>query len=170
MRSTYRSLSVALCAVILAIIVGHTASAHVLKVDGTIGAILHINPDDSPVSGSPTSYSILFKDTTNKLDLENCGCHVEITQNNTIVSMSTLHIVDSSDATGAYTFPSPGVYSLILIGSPNKESAFQSFKLTYLLRVLPPSGSGSTQPFPLSLGIGLGLMIMLLLIGSYKIL
>jgi len=156
-HSTYRSLSVALCAVILAIIVGHTASAHVLKVDGTIGAILHINPDDSPVSGSPTSYSILFKDTTNKLDLENCGCHVEITQNNTIVSMSTLHIVDSSDATGVYTFPSP-------------ESAFQSFKLTYLLRVLPPSGSGSTQPFPLSLGIGLGLMIMLLLIGSYKIL
>jgi hypothetical protein len=169
MRSKYRSISVALCAVILAISVGHSASAHVLKVDGTIGAILHINPDDSPVSGSLTSYSVSFKDTQSKLNLTDCGCHAEVIQNGTTLSISTLRVVDAFDATGVYTFPSPGVYDLLLIGSPNKGSDFQSFKLTYLIRVLPPSGSGSTQPFPLTLGIGLGLMIVLLLIASYKV-
>ncbi|MEJ0073385.1 MAG: hypothetical protein WDN27_04895 [Candidatus Saccharibacteria bacterium] len=45
------------------------ASAHVLKIDGSIGGVLHINPDDNPTTGNPTDYILSFDDDSGKFNL-----------------------------------------------------------------------------------------------------
>lgn len=47
------------------------ASAHVLKTDGSIGAVVHIDPDDDPIIGKSANFFLEFKDTKNKFQLAN---------------------------------------------------------------------------------------------------
>jgi hypothetical protein len=159
----------AVCAVLISASITHIASAHVLKTDGDIGAIMHIDPDDNPVSGTPTTYNLAFKDTQGRFNLGDCGCTVSVVQNSIKLAQSPLDAVDSLDSSNIYTFPNPGVYTLVVSGAPKSTNSFQPFTLNYLIRVLSPSGSGSVQPFPITLWIGFGLLITLLIIASYRI-
>lgn len=146
------------------------ASAHVLKSDGTIGAIFHIEPDDSATSGDATTYSLDFKDTENKLDLVYCDCKMSIEQNDSVIDSSTLSVQGSLHSVNTYTFKSPGVYTLRVTGTPKSGEQFNSFDITYLVRVHAPRADVESQPFPLILWVGLGLMVTLLIIGAFKLL
>lgn len=41
-----------------------TASAHVLQTDGSIGAVLHVDPDDNPIIGEKATFFFDLKDVT----------------------------------------------------------------------------------------------------------
>ena len=111
------------------------ASAHILKTDGQIGAILHVDPDDDPFIGQPASLYFELKDTSGQFSAANCTCQVDIaTDGKSLVKQpgtpSTTNGIGFS-----YTFPSAGVYTLTLTGQPVTPGAFQPFTLVYAQRV-----------------------------------
>src|SRR6185369_15266285 len=57
-----------------------TSQAHILKYDGDIGAVLHVDPDDDPIAGQPTNFFFEFRDKTNKFVSGDCNCTVTITE------------------------------------------------------------------------------------------
>jgi hypothetical protein len=146
-------------------VITRPVSAHVLKSDRDIGAILHIDPDDSPVSGRPTTYILYFSDVSNRFTLPKCTCTVSVKENGQTIASQSLARTSLLTSTNVFTFPKADVYTLAISGKAITLGSFQSFSLNYLVRV--ESGTITQQPFPRSLWIGLGLTIALLLLGAY---
>jgi len=123
-----------------------TASAHILKTDGTIGAILHIDPDDAPKPGSPATLYFSFKDTASKFQSAYCICAIEIDQNGQKVASQDLSFLEGTDnANVAFTFPKQAVYQVVVSGRPQPGISFQSFQLTYAVRVEGPGADVSAS-------------------------
>lgn len=105
-------------------------SAHELETDGQIGAVLHIDPADSPRAGQQANLFFDLKDKQGKFSLEQCDCKVVVQQNGEeLYSVSPTSV--SGVLTTAYTFPSKGVYQLQLQGKPLQKDSFAAFTLTY---------------------------------------
>jgi hypothetical protein len=96
-----------------------------LEKDSTIGAVIHIDPDDSPIVGQPATIYIDIKDTAGKLDLQKCTCQVSISKDN-----KELFIHDITP-TLMYAFPEKGNYELSISGTPKDNAAFTSFDIDY---------------------------------------
>ena len=114
--------------------------AHILKTDNTIGAVLHTDPDDDPIAGQLTNFYFEFKDKTNRLDLNKCDCKVEISNNsNEILYRDSLfaqtHNADLSNPSFSFVFPQKNVYHLLVSGTPKNNTSFDSFQLSYDIRV-----------------------------------
>jgi hypothetical protein len=158
----------AICsALLLTVVIVNPASAHVLKTDGTIGVVLHIQPDDNPTAGVVTTYQLAFDDTSGQFNLKNCDCGVSVQQNGATIDTGPLVVSSSLASTDTYTFKTPDVYTLVISGKPKSGNSFQPFSLSYLVRV-EVNGQMNAQPFPLTLGIGFGLMTVLLLLVAVK--
>ncbi len=116
------------------------ASAHVLKVDGSIGSTLHVDPADNPVVGSPATFYFEIKDKQNKFTSEGCSCSVTISTSQGEV-LHTEQLFTQSSAAGfsnpllQYVFEKGGVYTVTLTGMPKAPGAFQDFQLKYDVRV-----------------------------------
>jgi hypothetical protein len=149
--------------------VAPSANAHVLKSDGTIGAVLHIEPDDNPTSGRLTSYDLAFKDTTGRFKLPICACSVTILQNRQAIFSQNLALTGDLTSQDSFTFPEADVYTLEINGRPTKAGAFQPFSLNYLVRVTGGGVVRSNQPVPMLLRFGLSLTIALVLLGVYAV-
>lgn len=141
------------------------SSAHVLKIDGDIGAVLHINPDDNPTTGTPTDYVLSFVDSSKSFNLKECGCIVSIIKDDTVISATPLTITGGQVSDNRYTFATPGVYTMHIAGTPEQAGKFQPFTLDYEVRVT--NGSMNTQPIPPLLWAGMGMGIGLVLLAAY---
>lgn len=139
------------------------AYAHVLKTDGDIGVILHINPDDNPISKIPTQFILYFDDYTNRLNLKKCSCFIKISENNQIINTSKINVTNNLISVNTFTFPRPDVYYLTAYGSPTQHNLFQSFSVIYEVRV----GGINKQSFPILLGVGIGMLIAIILLAAY---
>lgn len=118
-------------------------SAHVLKTDGSIGAILHVDPNDAPTVGKQSSIYFDLKDKNNKFKLENCDCTASVSRNNTEL-FSHPH---SDDSPIPFIFPEKGVYTIAISGKPTSGDSFKPFSLEWDVRV---EGSETTLNFKLS--------------------
>lgn len=119
------------------------AQAHVLLTDGSIGAVLHIDPADDPIAGQPATFFYDFKDKEEKFDISRCECQVSITKDK--VNLITDFLIPTQ--TGGsfnYTFPEKGVYTVILTGKPLDGRAFQSFALADTIRIERVSKQSNT--------------------------
>jgi hypothetical protein len=120
-----------------------SASAHVLKTDGSIGAVLHIDPEDNPSVGEPASFFFEFKDRQGKFLLDKCDCTVAILRDGTTVFSTKL----GSSPIVSYTFPEQGEYVIEAAGMPRIEGDFQPFTLRYGLQVDKESvAAGAISP------------------------
>ena len=146
-------------------VVAQPVSAHELKSDRDIGAVLHITPDDNPVSGRSTTYKLYFTDVSNRFTLPKCNCSVSIQENGRDIATKQLTRTSLLASTNSFTFPKADVFNLIVSGKPSTPGTFQSFSLSYLVRV--ESGTISQQPFPKLLWVGLGLTVALIILGGY---
>jgi hypothetical protein len=142
------------------------ASAHVLKVDGNIGAVMHILPDDNPKSGVPTTYQLSFSDTADKFLLANCNCNAAIKESGKTVFSQPLTATDPLDSNNTLTFPNTDVYTLAITGTPKQPGDFQPFELDYLVRV--EAGATPNKKFPPSLAVGLAMLVALIFLGAYR--
>jgi hypothetical protein len=110
------------------------ASAHVLKVDGQIGALLHTDPDDAPLVGTPTAFYLQFKDSAAPLMLQDDYALDVTVSNSTGATAEILPVGWSYVGTGeldfSYTFPEKGSYTLNVLGVPKKQG-FSTFALHY---------------------------------------
>ena len=141
------------------------ASAHVLKIDGHISVLLHVNPDDDPVAGQQTTYFLYFHDDTGKFALSKCTCTVTVQSQGQTIASQSVDAIDASDTENSYTFPDPAVYTMRVDGKPKQADAFQPFNVLFTVRAT--GGPATAQPFPWLLGVGLAGLVCLLLLGAY---
>lgn len=130
---------------LLALNLVQPVSAHSLVTDGTIGAIIHVDPDDDPVIGQPAGLHFTFQDTAERFQLASCRCSAVVKRDGKELTSQLL--VQSADNSGGlqYTFPEKGVYSVQVLGVPKTPDAFQPFSLTYDIRV---EREGTSQRSP----------------------
>ena len=159
---------VALLAVVIVIRVPKV-SAHELRTDANIGAVLHIEPDDDPVVGTPQSFDLFFQDLTNRFTLPDCVCKIELFQNGQVAYSASPHITGRTTSMNPYTFTKAGIYSFIVTGTPKQPGNFQPFKLTYPIRT-ESTTSTTTQPLSTSLVAGLVLLQILIILALYNFL
>ena len=141
------------------------ADAHVLKVDGHMSVLLHVNPDDNPVAGQQTTYFLYFNDDTGTFAASKCICTVTIQSQNQTIAAQPVNAIDATDTENSFTFPEPAVYTMRVDGKPKQAGAFQSFGVSFTVRAT--GASATIQPFPWLLGVGLAGLVGLLLLGAY---
>lgn len=160
-----RTLGVSVATLLLTLGIPAVASAHVLKVDGDIGAVLHINPDDNPTTGSSTDYAMSFDDDTGKFSLPKCTCTVSIIENGKTIAVKPLTVSSSEVSENRYTFVKPDVYDMKFTGTSKTPGAFQPFTLNYEVRVT--DGKTKAQPIPVLLWVGMTMAIGLIMLAAY---
>jgi hypothetical protein len=111
--------------------VAHTTSAHVLKVDGTVGAVLHVDPNDSPVAGERASIYFDLKDSAGTFSIDQCDCKVTVSKAGEQIFEKKM----TSMAAVPYTFPDRALYIVSFVGAPKNEGTFAPFTLAYDIRV-----------------------------------
>lgn len=113
--------------------------AHTLESSGSIGAVLHVTPDDDPIAGEVSGFYFEFKDKNNKFQPENCVCTVSIKKGDDEIFSTDLFGANSdpslSNASFNFTFPEKNIYKIVINGEPKISGEFQSFQLSYDLRV-----------------------------------
>ncbi len=122
--------------------------AHLLKTDGSIGAVLHIDPDDDPVAGQQAGFFFEFKDKQNKFTPRNCDCTFSITEDGKEIFSQALFANNANpsldNASLFFTFPERNVYQVKVSGKPNSPNAFQAFTLVYDIRVAKGTNQSSS--------------------------
>lgn len=149
-------------ALLLCFGISSVAQAHVLKTDGDVGAVLHILPDDAPVTQTLTTYELSFRANGGGFSLKNCDCSTHFILNGKTVATHTLGSTNDYYADDMVTFDAAGVYTLRVTGTPRSSAAFAPFTLDYEVRV--GSGEAATQPFPPLLWVGIGMGVALILL------
>lgn len=116
-----------------------TVSAHVLKTDGSIGAVIHVSPDDDPVARTSTDFFFDIKDKSSKFSPDTCDCKAAIIQGGKEIYSAPLFQNSNGpsldSASFSFTFPEKDVYKVQISGKPTTPNAFQPFTLSWDLRV-----------------------------------
>lgn len=120
-------------------------AAHYLMTDGTMGVLIHLDPDDDPIAGESATFYLDFKDKSSQFLLEDCNCTVTITKGDTSVLQTTMEGQKGLSYLQKYTFPAKGVYQLQITGKPKKANTFKAFKVTYDIRVSRQSAALATE-------------------------
>ena len=124
---------------ILFIISSQQAQAHVLKSDGSVGAVIHVSPEDDPIAREPTDFFFEFKDKSGKFKPEDCDCNGIILQNGKQIYSAPLFQNSTNpsleNASFSFTFPEKDVYKVQASGKPTTPGAFEPFTLTWDIRV-----------------------------------
>lgn len=122
--------------------------AHVLKTSGSVGAVVHVSPEDDPIAGEPTDFFFEFKDKDGKFKPDNCDCKVVILKSGKEAYSAPLFQSNTdpnlTNASFSYTFPEKNVYTVKVIGNPLTPDAFQAFTLDYDIRVARESETNTS--------------------------
>lgn len=108
--------------IVVTILLPQTAFAHVLISDDTrsVGAVLHVVPDDDPIAGQPSN--LFFDIQTQNINKDTAKLTITDTVTNEAISAPIE--VDNNSVTADYTFPVQGVYRLSLTVSSDKNYTF----------------------------------------------
>ena len=101
---------IALCILAASLLVSSQVSAHVLVADesSSIGAVLHVMPDDDPIAGQPSD--LYFDVQATNLKNDSVTMSVRDTQTGERQSVETK--LEKNLVTATYEFPAQGVYEL----------------------------------------------------------
>jgi hypothetical protein len=154
-----------------------SVEAHVLKSDGSVGAILHVSPDDDPIAGVSTDFFFELKDKEGKFTPENCDCTAVVLQNGKEIYSQPLFQSNANpsldDASFSYVLPQKDIYSVQIVGKPSTEGSFQPFTLAWDIRVARESTADApaqsvSNPVISSIGLLAGVLIVVGIILSKK--
>lgn len=112
----------------------------------SVGAMIHLEPDDSPHAGKPsTTWFMLTRPNKDIIAPSKCNCRVVVynAQKQRIfhhLPLSTMPVEGHQKGHEAIrttiTFPKPGSYTVLLSGE-SKDGSFNPFKLTFPVTVRP---------------------------------
>ncbi len=120
--------------------------AHELKANSQVGALMHIQPDDSPQAGKAAlTWFALVKRGGESVPLAKCDCHLAIYSGKqakgTALIVPTLREGKIEEPVGTntrlvadVTFPKAGEYTMVLSGKPKAGGHFDPFKLQWVVR------------------------------------
>ncbi len=143
-------LAVFLITTLTILLVNHSnVFAHVLLTSGSIGATVHIEPEDDPYIGKPSNFYFEFKDKQNKFDPADCDCKIVIYKNSSeIYSYDLFSNTSANDINSPvfqFTFPEKDIYHLKITGTPKSTSSFDPFEINHSVRVSREISDNSTS-------------------------
>ncbi len=119
-----------------------TVNAHSVAESGTANLLIHIDPDDIAVSGTPTTIHISLQNTEKSFSIEKCNCTFYIEQNEKKIFESP--ITPSSDQASIYnaqgvpfTWTNAGDYNIGIEGNPVGKNLFTPFTVEVPEKVFP---------------------------------
>lgn len=122
------------------------ANAHDLKANSKVGALMHIQPDDSPQAGkAAVTWFGLVKRGGESVPLAKCDCRLAIYSGKQAkgkaLIVPTLREGKIEEPVGTntrlvadVTFPKPGAYTMVLSGKPKAGGHFDAFTLQWVVR------------------------------------
>ncbi len=126
-----------------------SATAHSLKIDGTVGAVLHLSPSDDPLAGPVTSGYLEFKSDAQAFEFSDYDISLSVSaqSGNVAHAIPKEDLKETSENTLAfsYAFPKKGVYQLTVAGAP--QGGAPAFELTYDIRVAEEGSSAPRASF-----------------------
>jgi hypothetical protein len=97
--------------------------------------VLHVQPDDTPLSDQLTEYTLFLHDSKQRFSMAQCDCTVRIERDDKTIFSQPLHLNTQHIISGTVTFPHKGVYEIVFQGKPIAQGTFQPFTLSYIERV-----------------------------------
>ena len=132
-----------------------TSLAHEVQIADDVGATLHIEPDDVPLAGAPTTaWFALTQAGGTVIPLDQCNCRLTLYDNDTVAVETPLLTPISAEGftdipSAVVTFPEVGAYELVLQGSPQGDVEFSPFELRFEVvvagRSTPPASNPATE-------------------------
>lgn len=137
---------------------GSAAIAHQVQTTESIGATLHIEPNDIPKARVPTQvWFALTQPGGVVVPLAHCACALTIydSANQAIANPPLVPITaEGYDAipSAEVEFPTVGAYTLVLAGQPQGDASFDPFELRFNVTVAsagtPPATDSIPEPVP----------------------
>jgi hypothetical protein len=160
--------------VISILFITSNAEAHALKTTGSISVLLHINPDDEPVAEKKSEILFLINDKEKKFQAENCNCNASVIENNKVLFFSPLFKSKTSyigifAPAIPFVFLHKGIYTITLSGEPKNPNDFQTFSVSYDIRVEKDANSAPESNFKKIFSYIITIMILLGLIYGIKL-
>ncbi len=148
--------------------------AHELRTSGSIHVLLHVSPNDEPVTNHPSQLNFHILDDEGKFKGANCDCAVKVTLNETVLLNSPVN-VGAFDYLGfnqagivPFVFPSVGNYQVNFSGKPIAGYDFHAFSLNYTKNVsLVGHSVNHDEPFFIGSAI-LGVVIVAITLFAIK--
>lgn len=134
-----------LVAVIALALLASTAGAHMLKTDGDIGVLMHVDPNDEPLAREPATFYFEIKDRSGRFSAARCDCRLRVlVQGRQLAEQSAQ--ADGAALASAYTFAEGGVYRVELRGAPTGDAGFAAFSVPFDVRVERNGADGAESP------------------------
>lgn len=135
-----RTLTLALIGATVALIVSASGWAHQIASNNGVSVQVHVNPNDEPVAGVPTTiWVVRVKNVKGKgtFAWPTCRCQLKVFD-------SSGTVVQSGPATTAriaITFPEAKAYGITFSGRIKRNGVWRTFKVSYAIRAGAPEGA-----------------------------
>ena len=136
----------------LSVVNTSTTLAHEVQIADDVGATLHIEPDDVPLAGTPTTaWFALPQAGGTVIPLDQCNCRLTLYDNDTVAVETPLLTPISAEGftdipSAVVTFPEVGAYELVLQGAPQGNVEFSPFELRFEVVVAGRATPPTTNP------------------------
>lgn len=110
---------------------GLAASAHTTETVGTLSLLLHVEPGDRAIAGSPATIHVTIADTAGKFQPGQCDCRIQVSRDGQVLADLSAQPESPGlrlKTVGAqYTFAAAGDYDVVLDGKPRAGATFEPF-------------------------------------------
>ncbi len=146
--------------------------AHEVASDGTMEAILHLDPsDEGPLAGQVQTITVYYNDQNQRFNTAKCSCQISIfNRGQKIASLKTLAL-SASSSQAYYAFTEPGSYQVKVSGKPSAGSNISTFNISFPVSVeVVPSEKSSANNSTIYLSITATAAFLILSLGSVYLL
>jgi hypothetical protein len=116
------------------------ASAHQIASNNGVSVQVHVNPNDEPIAGAPTTiWVVRVKNVKGKgiFSWATCRCQLKVFDSSgTVVQNGPAKV-----ARTAVTFPEAKAYGITFSGRIKRNGAWRTFKVSYAIRAGAPEGA-----------------------------
>lgn len=123
------------------------SQAHTVNNTQTIGALIHIDPNDEPKTNEVATITFTVKDTTDRFDGKDCICVLTITTGTKEIYKKTISGT-KLELSAKFTFTEPGSYTLLITGTPKTGATFDNFSFSFDTEVKGNDKTQSTKASP----------------------
>ena len=116
------------------------ASAHQIASNNGVSVQVHVNPNDEPIAGAPTTiWVVRVKNVKGKgtFSWATCRCQLKVFD-------SSGAVIQSGPAKApqtAVTFPEAKAYGITFSGRIKRNGIWKTFKVSYAIRAAAPAGT-----------------------------
>jgi hypothetical protein len=131
---------VALIAAASLVLLVAPASAHQIASNNGVSVQVHVNPNDEPIAGNPTTiWVVRVKNVKGKgtFSWATCRCQLKVFDS----SGTVIQTGPAKAAQTAVTFPEAKAYGITFSGRIKRNGIWKTFKVSYAIRATAPEGA-----------------------------